>query len=362
MRIALSVILVAVIVTVGTCFADEIIFINGERMAGRLIRSEKDKVVFMSDMLSELSIDIDKIQSVVTADPFELHLTSGTVLKGTDLQKSDGFLTLDNEASKTFALGDMLAINPPPQPKIKVTGSLSAGLTDSHGDSSTMDVNVSGEITFRTKKQRLRLKTLYLASREENPNRHESGEKDKVTTEENFSLYGKYDYFLTKKLFAYLYCRYKKDHVNDLDYRVIPGAGLGYQWFEDDSLNFSTMAGLSVLKEKYSIRKDNPEYGEEEDAPRYIKDISRKNDMSWDVGLHLEWKSNSRIKLLSDVFYTEAVDDRDDYLLQTDSEIRLFLIKAFYFSGRAIFEYDNTPSDGVDSTETKYILGLGWSF
>ena len=36
--------------------------------------------------------------------------------------------------------------------------------------------------------------------------------------------------------------------------------------------------------------------------------------------------------------------------------------KSFYSSAKVILEYDNTPGEGIGSTETKYILGLGWTY
>ena len=83
---------------------------------------------------------------------------------------------------------------------------------------------------------------------------------DEITTEENFTVLASYDYFFTEKIYGYWSERFKKDHIDDLDYRITSAWGGGYQWQETEKLEFSTFAGLGYLQEKYTSRIPNPAY------------------------------------------------------------------------------------------------------
>ena len=48
--------------------------------------------------------------------------------------------------------------------------------------------------------------------------------------------------------------------------------------------------------------------------------------------------------------------------LTTDAELRAEITKSMFGSLKAILDYDSTPGEGVGTTDTKYILGVGWNF
>ena len=57
--------------------------------------------------------------------------------------------------------------------------------------------NISINVLIRSKKTRLRFGGIYLSVRDE-----DSSSEDKKTTEENFTLKSKYDYFFSRKMFG----------------------------------------------------------------------------------------------------------------------------------------------------------------
>ncbi len=137
--------------------------------------------------------------------------------------------------------------------------------------------------------------------------------------------------------------RFKKDHIDDLEYRFTHTWGLGYQWRETSKLDFSTFAGLGYLQEKYDSRVPNPDYtgpqtpnyiqvpriaslvsGDSE--PKWLKDVKRRNDLIVQTGYHFEWKPFTRIHYLSNFSYNPSVDDRGDYNITHDSEVRTLMV------------------------------------
>jgi hypothetical protein len=305
------------------------------------------------------------VRHLSVGDPMAMQLKTGESIRASsvDIDNATGAIGLTNALEPLFvAVQDISAINPPVKPKVAFSGSITAGFTDTHGSTSSLKSNVDANLTIRTARQRLRLQGLYVYGREDNPNRRQPGARDKIETDKNVSVSAKYDYFFSKRVYAYLSSSYKRDPIANLKYRLISSSGLGFQWIETPALKISTDAGVALYKEKYYSRTRNPLFGEEEDQPRFFRNVTRQDDVAWQAGMNAEWRLNTRLALLANAQYTESFDDRDSYFLKAEGETRVFLTRAFYSSFKALLEYDNTPGpDGV-STETKYILGLGWSF
>lgn len=381
MRIVIStIVLLALAILWSTGFADEVIFENGERLIGTFARVEGDKLIFKSEIAGEISVDIAKIKEIHSEKLLEILLDDETLLKGNRIKREEDTFTVQEEEGpeQTFVKADLYEIYPSPRPKVKWSGNISAGFKSSHGSSFSEDTNVDWSFRLRTKKHRFRQSGWLVLERSEDSN------GDKVTTEENFTVLAIYDYFFTEKIFGYWSERFKKDHIDDLDYRITSAWGGGYQWMEKDRLNFSTFAGLGYLQEKYTSRIANPAYiGTEPRGitgfkyvqgrytgrlpyqlteKKWLEDISRRNDIILQSGYHFDWKPFSKIHYLSNLTYNPSIDDWGDYNLTHDSEVRASITDKIYATFKFILDYDSDPGEDSASTDTDYILGLGWKF
>ncbi len=353
-------------------FADEVVFKNGERLKGTLERIEKGTMVFSSEIAGTVTTDVSRIVRIKTSNPREVVLSDGETLDGELLCPDDGLIEIHRRdaAVLTMPVSRIAAVNPLPPPPVVWSGSLSAGFTSTHGTASSTQLNASFDLGLRLKKHRFKFGGLYLLGYEDNPDADDDpGADDEITTEENLTLWAKYDYFFTKKVYWYLSGRFKKDHVADLDYRIIAGTGLGYQWIESDALKWSTDAGLSLRREKYTTRvytesdsDEEDEQQDDEDRPAYVKKVDRTNDLSLQLGTSLDWKPYEKTQFLLNVNYTPAFEDFSDYYLVSDAELRLYINRFLYASFKGILEYDSKQAEDIDSTEKKYIVSIGCSF
>lgn len=329
----------------GTAIADEILFKNGERLIGTVVRMENAKVVFNSHLAGEVEVDLVQVKSLTTRSIMKVHLSDGSIVRSSDIKANKTGLTIKVSGAESIALSNLKAINPPVEPNVVWKGNITAGFNSSNGNTYNEQANISINSVRRSKKTRLRLDGIYVAARDE-----DSSTGDKRTTEENFTIKTKCDYFFSTKLFGYLSGSYKKDHIADLDYRTIYGSGLGYQWIEDEDLKFSTDAGLALLKEKYTSKIND------------ISQVNRSDELSLQFGYNYLWKPIRNTVVLSCLSYTPAIDDFSDYFLTFNAEIRVSITKSLYSSFKYILDYDSEPGDDSGSTDTKYIIGLGWDF
>ena len=377
MRIVTSTIaLVCLIILCFNSYADEVVFENGERLIGTFQKVEGKNLIFKSEIAGELSVDISKIKTISSEKLLEILLDDGTLLQGkTIIREEDTFIVQEEteEAEQTFVKADLYDIYPAPRPKVIWSATLSAGFKSSHGSSFSEDTTVDWGFRLRTKRHRFRQFGRLVIERAED------GDGEKITTEENFTIGGIYDYFFTKKFYGFWSERFKKDHIDDLSYRLTHAWGVGYQWSETDNLKFATFAGPGYLQEKYDSRIPNPNYTEPQtisylqagrtgrlaDAnveKKWVKDVSRRNDVILQSGYHFEWKPFSKIHYLSNLTYNPSIDDWGDYNLTHDSEVRAFITSNIYATFKFILDYDSHPGEDSASTDTDYILGLGWNF
>lgn len=342
--------LIFIFVCAVTGWADVIIFRNGDRLTGKFVKLEKNKMTFEADEIGKITLDIASIKNFSAEIPAKIHFIDGTIIKSKILLSDPNQFSIEKTdllSAHTFNFSDLAAINPPPKPKPKWTGSATLGISSSHGNTFAESTNVNFDAKRRSQMDRTHIYSNYLASRSRDPDSN-----DKKTTEESFVIGGKYDYFFTKKFYGFTNGSFKKDHIADLDHRIIVGIGVGYQWIDTDNMTFSTDAGLAQLCEQYT----SP------DSATGLKITTSTDEASIQFGYNFDYKINDKFTFVHKLTYYPSFSSPSDYFLTTNAELRAFITKAIFSSFRVVIDYDSTPADDVGTTDTKYILGAGWNF
>ena len=322
--------------------ADELVFKNGDRLTGKINHALEGKLVFKSDIAGKITVDMSNIQTFSTDEAIEVHLKDGNVLVQKVVSSKAGRFAIEGTETvkaQDFDLSEISSINPPPKPKPKWTGNVSAAVTSTHGNTKTEAISASANLSKRTEKDRTKLSADYARGEQEDP---DTGEKSK--TEDWWRTRAKYDYFFTKKFFGYLDGRYETDKIAELDRRVIVGGGAGYQWIESENMNFSTEGGLASLYEKYKNEADST------------------TELSAQLGYNFDKKLAKNLKFIHDLTYYPSLDKFSDYYLTTTGELRANFTETMFVNFKVILNYDTTPAMGTGSTDTKYLFGLGYNF
>ena len=323
-------------------YADEIIFTNGDRLTGKIDHLLEGKLVFKSDVIGEVTIDVSKIQTFSTDDPITVHLKDENVLLQKIVSSEPGKFGIEGAGTvkaQDFDLAEISSINPPPKPDPKWTGNLSAGLTSTHGNTKAESISGSANLSKRTENDRTHVSADYAKSKREDP---DTGEKD--TTEDWWRSKAKYDYFFSKKLYGYVDGRYEKDAIAELDRRMIVGGGAGYQWIESEDLNFSTEFGMASLYEKFDNQTDS------------------NSEVSIQAGYNFDKTLMKNVKFMHDLTYYPSTEKVSNYFLTSTSELRAYFTSTMFTTFKLIFDYDATPAIGSHKTDTKYLFGVGYNF
>ena len=342
MRFAISAVSLCVLLCPVVSFADELYFKNGDRLTGQIVRLTEDKLVFKSQSAGEVTVSLSDIRTMSSEAPLEIHLKDGTVLhQPVAAAEPNGFsITTGTPLQpQTFALAQVAAINPPPKPQPKWTGSISGSVASTHGNTKSESFAGSFAVSRRSEKDRITASADAARGRQQDP---ATGQEN--TTEDWWKTKAQYDYFFTKKLFGFVNGRYEQDSIAKLDRRVVVGGGAGYQWIEEPDTSFSTSFGLASLYEKFDDQTES------------------NSEISLQAGYNFSKTLYKNIKVLHDLTYYPSVEQFSDYFLTTSGEVRATMIKNLYASFRVIFDYDASPAIGRGSTDVKYLLGVGLEF
>ena len=90
--------------------ADEVRLKNGDRLTGKVLRMQGDKLLLQTEYAGELSIAWAEVGSLATDAAIRLVLSDGTVLQGRTIMPEEGRMTLETEklaAPSSFALTDV---------------------------------------------------------------------------------------------------------------------------------------------------------------------------------------------------------------------------------------------------------------
>jgi putative salt-induced outer membrane protein YdiY len=342
MRRQILVLVFCLLFCVRSIHADELIFTNGDRLTGKIDHLLEGKLVFKSDVIGEVTIDVSKIQTFSTDDPVTVHLKDDNILLQKIVKSKPGRFAIEGASTvkaQDFDMTAISSINPPPKPDPKWTGNLSAGLTSTHGNTKSESVSGSLNLSKRAHNDRTQVSVDYAKSKRVDS---DTGEKD--TTEDWWRSKGKYDYFFSKKFYGYVDGRYEKDAIAELDRRMIVGSGAGYQWIETEDLNFSTEFGMASLYEKFDNQTDS------------------NSEVSMQAGYNFDKTLMKNVKFMHDLTYYPSTEKFSDYFLTSTGEIRAYFTSTMFTTFKVIFGYDATPAIGSHKTDIKYLFGVGYSF
>lgn len=319
--------------------ADEVIFLNGDRLTGKIVSAAGGKLVLKTDAAGEVTIDLAKVKTFSTDEPVVVRTVGDTppqrarVAAGAEGQVRTE--TAPGAPAQPMPIAQIAAINPPVP---AWHGSLALNGLFTGGNAETEQIGFTGNLHKRWERDRLTFDAVYTFGRQRDP---DTG--DKTTTTDYGRISGKYDRFFTKQLYGYALAKAEHDGVADLEYRLSPALGIGYQWFESPTFNLSTEAGLSYVYEKF----------EDEDATDFVAPR---------LAYAVDWTPLAALGLYHTFEYLPAFEDFGDYLLTVVAGAKLKITQAFFGNVRFEWAYDSTPARGREKADTRFLVGMGWQF
>jgi putative salt-induced outer membrane protein YdiY len=334
-RLAVVIFVVSMLLIAENVMADEIRLKNGNRITGTVKKMEDKVLIFETSYAGEISIKWDEIAAVTTDSPIEMVLHDNTSFLGSMEPAPEGQIELQlvDETVERLAidLSEVKAINPtPPEHGLKIEARLNIGVKIETGNTDKEEYDVDGKVSLRSEKNRFSFFGEY-----------ELDKADGDKTAEKSKGYGKYDRFLSKKFYIYGSTFFETDVNKDLDLRLVPSVGPGYQFYETELTNLSVELGPAYVIEKYD-ESDDDEY------------IAGQSKIDFD---HYLFKKIFQFFHID--FLVLSFEDTSDIFILSRTGIRMHLYKYFNLTAQWTWEWDNDPAPGDGRSDNEYILSVG---
>jgi putative salt-induced outer membrane protein len=315
--------------------ADEIRFKNGDRLTGTVTEAEGGKLKISSKVAGDVTVDLKDVETFSTDAPLDVKLKDGTMVhQRFEAGAAPGTVTAAAGPRREIALSDLKAITP----KLgRWTGSVSAGGLLTRGNSHTTSLNLSAAASRRGEDDRISLTGGYTFARQADSDGGVS------TSADAWYAAAKYDRFFTDEFYGYGLVRADHDRIADLNLRLSPGVGVGYQWVEQPDFNFLTEAGISLVYENY------------DPGPTDTHVAGR-------LAYHVDRKFNEQVLGFHNLEYLPSLEDASDFNVNADAGVRASLTKTMFTELKVEWKYDATPAPDAAKNDLRYLIGLGWSF
>jgi putative salt-induced outer membrane protein YdiY len=334
-----------ILLSPGLSWADTIFFKNGDRLTGRIVRMEGGRLTLKSSVAGEVTFNLSDMESFKSDQPLDVRLGDGSAVRATVSDAPNGEVTVapDTPRARTVPVAGVKAINP----KDGWSGSAQAGLLVTRGNSNTDNANVELNVEKRRLDDRFTAGASYLFGRQRDPS---TGQR--TTTTDNWNARAKYDYFFSPRLYAYGNVKVEKDNIANLDLRLTPGVGVGYQIVDRPDFRASTEAGVTYVYEKFS-------------APSGAGDADfreRNEYLSGRLAYKVEKKLGERVTLFQNTEFLPSFQDLNDYLVNADGGMRVGVTDRLFVEYKLTLTYDAVPAPGASNTDLRHVLSVGWQF
>jgi putative salt-induced outer membrane protein YdiY len=323
------------LIVVAPLCADEVVLENGNILTGTIIKVEGGWLTLKTDYSKPIEIQSNKIKKIESDQPVEIHLINGEVLKGKIKTAEAGKIAVEESAGKTpvsIEWQKVASLNVPPKAPPKWRGNITVGGSQQTGNTDTKAASVAAEAIRRTEKNRFTFRVLWNYAQDEG----------NVTARNTYGLL-KYDYFITKKFFAYLSGEGYNDEFKNWRFRYVVGPGVGYQIWDDPVKSLAVEGGLAYA---YEDRYE----GENEEYP-----TAR-------LGTDFKYALAKIITFADQFVIYPNLDYVGRYKLRNEASLLSPLGASWALKLSNIYERDSDPAPGFLKDDLTWILGLQYSF
>jgi len=329
-------VLISLMATTPTVWADEIRLKNGDRLTGEVVKMEGGELTFKTSYAGEITVKWGEIAEIRTESSIHVSLSDDTSITGIAATTEEGKLKIDTEKFErplTMDLAQVEYIGRKPRPTIRVSGNVNAGLDVQRGNTDTDAYHVDATVVARTDKDRGTFHGEY-----------DREKADGIDTANKWLAYFDYNRFLNDRLFAFGNTTFESDEFKNLNLRSTLSAGLGYQVFDTPKRNLDVKGGLAYVDEDFDV-------GEDYDYPSF----------TWGLNYD-EWFFDKIMQFFHNHQGFIGLADPKKTVIRTRTGLRFPLPKGFSTTLQYNWDWDNNPAPGADRVDTRALVLIGYNF
>jgi hypothetical protein len=314
----------------GAIAADVVYMKNGDRFTGEVNRVWDNEVYLETDYADEFTVALEDVERIESTEEWEIELRDHSVVTGQFVNDPESGMALLTGTGTLplppMAIEELDAASEAHfdwEARADVSSSVSTGNTD------TADFLVQAEGQMKLGDHRDRATF-----------RIDRKEQDGSTTKDQTDISYTHSWFFADQWFAEGGLGYTRDPIRDLSYRYIPGAGIGYQFFEDAYRLLEVSLALTGVFEK--IGDDQSESVAPRWSLRYRREL---------LGGDMEFFHNHSV--------WSYLSGRDNNVIHTSTGIRWDVWGDIYMNAQFDWNWESDPAAGNEEEDVTYILGIG---
>jgi len=249
-----SVVFAFIVVTVTASFAEQVMLKNGDRLTGTVLSMDGKKLVLKTTYAGEVSIDWAEVNRF-SSDNLPLVVTKSDkqVVSGTVATEGSEIVVTTPQGPQTFPRSDVATMRSPADqaayekslhPGIMEgwAGGGNFGLALARGNSDTTNLALGFNAARKTSNDMWTVNAASLYSTDNKLN---------ATTANSFLGLIRYDRNISKRWFVFGVFSGMYDELQQLNYRFLPGAGLGFHAIATDRTTLDLLGGFGYTRESY---------------------------------------------------------------------------------------------------------------
>jgi len=326
--------------------AEQVTLKNGDHLSGAIVSMDGKKLVIKTTYAGEVSIDwaevsqfsSDKDTLVVTKA--DKQLVSGTVTsEDSDVQvaTAQGVQRVPRTDVATMrSPADQAAYEKSLHPGMLEgwTGGGSVGFALTRGNSQTTNLALGFNALRKTSTDAWVMNAASIYS---------SDEKTGATTANSFGGLIRYDRNISKRWFVYGVFAGMYDALQDLNYRIMPGGGLGFHAIASSATTLDLLGGLGYTRESYY-------------------DGTINNLVTATVGDEFSHKFSPAVSITQNLYYLPSLNNTSNYRVNFSFGIATKLNGWMTANANFLDQYVSKPVPGNKNNNVLLTTGLGFTF
>jgi putative salt-induced outer membrane protein YdiY len=315
---------------------------SGEWLKGEIKELQDDSFTFDSDILDDLEIDWDDVEQLHSQETNTLGLADGGTAMGSIVIDSSTVTVSNQAGSKEIKRSELRSIIPGGRQEMDFwTVKANAGGSFRSGNVEQSDFTVGLSVQRRTPATRLRFN---YDGTQSNVSGTETANSARVTTS--------FDYYMTPRLFLQIpSIEYTRDRFQNIEHRITPGLGLGYDVIDRGPVEWDLSTGLGYqYTEFFSVSPGEPTT--EETAALFL-------------GTVVDWEATDYLDVLYSHSITMPVPDNENFISNANLGLSIELTGRLDLDFNFIWDYVNNPtanSTGLlpEKSDFRSTISLGW--
>lgn len=315
------------VLSVSNIFADQITLKNGDRLSGKIIKQDDEKIILQTELAGIITISKTNIEKILADAAFtkEETQTEKVETEKTETVKSE-------EKAET-------AVPAAPKRQSGLTqgwdGAANVGFsfTSGNADTATFTAGVRAEKSAPSDKWTTYLNTLWNRNKVAGIN---------VTTSN--AIWGglRYDRNINKKLFGFGSFDFERDKPQRLNFRSVIGAGLGYHAIKNDKTELDFFGGAAYNRTWF--------VGSTRSSAEIL------------AGNTLKHKFNDRVKFQQGFTFYPNLTQTGEYRFVFDSTLSADVTKRIGWFVTVADRYNSLPLLGIKKNDFLFATGLKVGF